>query len=235
MIFCELRNDVVPLDVRIGISGVRDLEREPCQREPGIPGAGADPESAGCVGRPVGVQPEARRSNRGLGARESQGPKAHVMALARAVVDRLLETDTRVSFSEFCFALERAARAISNTRRFTLWLRSRSAVPTSPASLVIFFPAGLVSGTMDVGFHHRRIDAHASTRHNSLFESDLNDPLMNLLEYLRPHRHAPAPGLGVRHLAAAYPGEVAVDEVGAHFTFELRVAPVADMLENQQS
>src|SRR5215472_7185439 len=89
---------------------------------------------------------------------------------------------------------------------------------------------------MDVGFHHCRIDAHASTRHNSLFESDFNDPLMNLLEYLRPHRHAPTPhGLGVRHLAAAYPCEVAVDEVGAHFTFEYCVAPVADMLENQQS
>jgi len=29
MIFCELLNDVVPLDVRIGISGARDLEREP--------------------------------------------------------------------------------------------------------------------------------------------------------------------------------------------------------------
>src|SRR5215471_12487126 len=89
---------------------------------------------------------------------------------------------------------------------------------------------------MDVGFHNGRIDAHASTRHNSLFESDFNDPLMNLLEYLRPHRHAPTPhGLGVRHLAAAYPCEVAVDEVGAHFTFEYCVAPVADMLENQQS
>src|SRR5262245_26285683 len=93
MIPCELRNDVVPLDVRIGIGGVRDLEREPCQRETGIPRAGADPESTDCVGRPVGVEPEARRPNRGLGAREFQGPKAHVMALARAVLDRLLETN----------------------------------------------------------------------------------------------------------------------------------------------
>jgi Integrase core domain len=69
-----------------------------------------------------------------------------------------------------------------------------------------------------------------------LVDSDFNDPLMNLLEYLRPHRHAPAPyGLGVRHLATAYPREVAMDEIGAHFTLEYCIAPVADMLENQQS
>jgi hypothetical protein len=105
----KLRNDVIPLDARIGICGVRDLEREPCQREPGIRGAGADPESAGCVGRPVGVQPEARRPNRGLGARESQGSKTHVMALARAVVDRLQETDILVS-SEQVGCAERCRR-----------------------------------------------------------------------------------------------------------------------------
>ena len=74
--------------------------------KPGIPGAGADPETAGCV---VGVQPEARRPNRGLGARESQGSKAHVMALARAVVDRLLETDILAS-SEQVECAERGRR-----------------------------------------------------------------------------------------------------------------------------
>jgi hypothetical protein len=35
--------------------------------------------------------------------------------------------------------LERAALAISNTRSFTLRLRSRSVVPTTPAIAVIFF------------------------------------------------------------------------------------------------
>jgi hypothetical protein len=85
----------------------------------------------------------------------------------------------------------------------------------------------------EVGFHNCRIDPHTSTRHNSLVDSDFDDPLMNLLEHLRPHRHAPAPyGLGVRHLATTYPREVAVDQVGAHFTLEDCIAPIADMLEN---
>ena len=52
-------------------------------------------------------------------------------------VSRLPEV--RLSLSWLCGPLARAARAISSMRSFTLRLRSRNFVPTSPAILVIFF------------------------------------------------------------------------------------------------
>jgi hypothetical protein len=61
-------------------------------------------------------------------------------------------------------------------------------------------------------------------------------PFVHLLDRLRPDRQSPpADRLGVRHLAAADAGEVAVDQVGAHFALEDLVAPVAHVLENEQA
>ena len=45
----------------------------------------------------------------------------------------------------------------------------------------------------------------------------------------------PPHGLGIRHLAAADPSEVAVDEIGTHLALEHLIAPVADVLEDEQS
>ena len=72
---------------------MRDLKREPRQRDAGILGARANPVDACCVVRTVGIQPETRFPHIGFGISEAQGPEANVMALARAVVDRLLKTD----------------------------------------------------------------------------------------------------------------------------------------------
>jgi hypothetical protein len=44
-----------------------------------------------------------------------------------------------VSFCRLCLALERAARAISSTRSFTVLRRSHNLAPASPAIVVIFF------------------------------------------------------------------------------------------------
>jgi hypothetical protein len=41
--------------------------------------------------------------------------------------------------------------------------------------------------------------------------------------------------LAFRHLRAADTGEVAVHQIGAHFAFQHVIAPVADVLENQQA
>ena len=58
---------------------------------------------------------------------------------------------------------------------------------------------------------------------------------MNLLDHLGPHRQAPtAHGLCIGRLAGADPGEVAVHQIGAHLALEHLVAPVADVLEDQQ-
>src|SRR6202022_1050150 len=54
------------------------------------------------------------------------------------LVDASNSRYARWSLSWLGLALERAARAVSSTRRFTLRLRSRSLAPTSPAIFVIF-------------------------------------------------------------------------------------------------
>ena len=46
---------------------------------------------------------------------------------------------------------------------------------------------------------------------------------------------ATAHGLGVGHLRPADPGEVAVHQIGAYLALEHAIAPVADVLEDQQA
>src|ERR1700687_277928 len=51
-----------------------------------------------------------------------------------------------------------------------------------------------------------------------------------------PHRHAPATdGLCVWHLGCTDTGEIAIHQIGADLALQYRVAPVADVLQNQQS
>src|SRR3974377_1922952 len=60
--------------------------------------------------------------------------------------------------------------------------------------------------------------------------------LVDLLDHLRPDGHAPsAHGLGIGHFGEADAGELAVDQVGAHFPLEHGVAPVARVFENEQA
>ena len=128
--------------------------------------------------------------------------------------------------------MARAIRAISNSRSFTLRLRSRSLVPTAPTISVIFFmvrvstrtpsPSKRTVGRMvDVALHHGGVDAHAPARNDAVVLRYFHHPIVDLPEHLRPDRQAPAPhGLGIRHLPAAHSGEVAVHEVGAHLAFQ---------------
>ena len=61
-------------------------------------------------------------------------------------------------------------------------------------------------------------------------------PGVNLFDHVSPQRHAPAPHrLGVGRLRAAHAGEVAVHQIGAHLALEHAIAPVADVLEDQQA
>jgi hypothetical protein len=94
---------------------------------------------------------------------------------------------------------------------------------------------GAVGWIVNVGFHDRRIHAHPPPRDHAFSESNFYDPLMNLLEHLRPERRAPAAHrLGIGHLASAHAGKVPVHQIGPHLPFKRLVAPVADMLEDQQ-
>ena len=59
---------------------------------------------------------------------------------------------------------------------------------------------------------------------------------MNLLEHLRPERQAPtAHGLGIRGLSTTHMGEVPVHQIGPDLTLQHLIAPVPDVLEDQQS
>ena len=84
---------------------------------------------------------------------------------------------------------------------------------------------------MNVGFDHGGVDAHAPAGRHPMLARDLHDPLVDLLDHLRPQRHPPfADGLGVGHLGAADAGEIAVHQIGAHLPFQHPVTPVAQVL-----
>jgi hypothetical protein len=89
---------------------------------------------------------------------------------------------------------------------------------------------------VDVGLDHRGIDAHPAPLGQPVFLGDLHHPLVNLADDLGPQGYAPAAhGLGVGRLRPADPGEVAVHQIGAHLALQHAIAPVADMLQDQQS
>ena len=93
-----------------------------------------------------------------------------------------------------------------------------------------------VGRIVDVGLYHRGIDAHLAPLDHALVLGDRHHALVDLRDRLRRQRRAPATHrLGIRHFAAAHPGEVAVDQIGAHLPFQGFIAPVADVLERQQA
>jgi hypothetical protein len=60
--------------------------------------------------------------------------------------------------------------------------------------------------------------------------------LVNLLDHLGRHCQAPTSHrLCIGHLAGADAGEVAVHQIGAHLALQHAIAPVADVLEDQQA
>ena len=77
-----------------------DLVREFGQAEAGVPRSSTDPEHAFAVRRSVCVEPEARRLYVRPVEVRAQRPEADVVPLARAVVDRLLETDVLAASEE---------------------------------------------------------------------------------------------------------------------------------------
>src|SRR6202040_1674979 len=70
-----------------------------------------------------------------------------------------------------------------------------------------------VGGVVNVGLDHRGVDAHPPAFRHPIVARDLHDPFMDLFDHRRPHGDAPtAHGLGVGHLGAAHPGEVAIHQ-----------------------
>jgi hypothetical protein len=89
---------------------------------------------------------------------------------------------------------------------------------------------------VDVGLHHRRIHPHSAPFHHPLVPREPYKSFVNLFDHFRPHRYSPAAhGLGIGRLGRAHAGEVAVYQVGAHFALQHAIAPVTDVLEDQQA
>src|ERR1035441_6390407 len=99
----------------------------------------------------------------------------------------------------------------------------------------VWFRRGLLLIVSPVRGHHRRSQAEtplidlfkfaspalsASLRHPLLLR-DLHHSVVNLPDRVRIHSQAPTSHrLGVRRLAAAHTGEVAINQVGPHFAFQ---------------
>ena len=89
---------------------------------------------------------------------------------------------------------------------------------------------------MDVGLHHRRIHAHSAPFRRPLVPCEPYKSFVNLFDHVRPYRHSPAAhGLGIGRLGGAHAGEVAVHQVGAYLALQHAIAPVTDVLEDQQA
>src|SRR5262249_32831896 len=93
-----------------------------------------------------------------------------------------------------------------------------------------------VGGIVNVGLDHGSVDAHLCPLAQALLPGNAHDSVVDLFDHLRPYRHAPfAHGLGIGHLGHPDVRELAVDEIGAHLPLEHGVAPVARVLENEQT
>src|ERR1019366_1022455 len=101
----------------------------------------------------------------------------------------------------------------------TISLENRFACPTTRIGRIV-----------DVGLHHGGVHAHSAPRRQSVGLGQLHEPLVNLLDHLGPHRHAPTSHrLCIRRLAGADAGEVAVHQIGAHLALQHAITPVADV------
>ena len=89
---------------------------------------------------------------------------------------------------------------------------------------------------MDVGLHHGGVHAHSAPFHRPLIPCKPYKSFVNLFDHVRPHRHSPAAhGLGIGRLGGAHAGKVAVHQISAHLALQHAIAPVSDVLEDQQA
>ena len=86
---------------------------------------------------------------------------------------------------------------------------------------------------MNIGFHHRRIQAQLAARDELAFLRQRHQTLMNLFDDVRPQRQPDlAQRLGVGHFLGPDAGEQAIGQVGAHLTLQGAVTS-ANVLEQQ--
>src|SRR5271169_534757 len=93
-----------------------------------------------------------------------------------------------------------------------------------------------VGRIVDIGFDDGRVDAHLAALDDLLLLRDCHDPFVEALNYFWSQGKCPLIHDGiVWNLTAADTGEGSVDQVGAHFALHHFIAPVANVLEQEQS
>jgi hypothetical protein len=89
---------------------------------------------------------------------------------------------------------------------------------------------------MDIALDHGGIDTHPASLHEVFAACDVHDPIMNLQDHRGAQSRPPtAHGFGVWHFLTADTSEVAIDQVGADLAFQVLVAPVSHVLQDQQA
>jgi hypothetical protein len=89
---------------------------------------------------------------------------------------------------------------------------------------------------VNIFFDYRRIDPHLAPFHNLLFLRHGHHPLVEVLDDLRFESQSPLiHDRVVRNFTAAHSREGALDQVGPHLALHHLIAPVADVLEQEQA
>ena len=92
-----------------------------------------------------------------------------------------------------------------------------------------------VGRIVDIGFDDGRVDAHLATLEDLLLLRDCDDPFVEVCNHLWSQRKCPFVHDGiVWNLTAADTGEGTVHQVGAYFALHHFIAPVPDVLKQEQ-
>jgi hypothetical protein len=89
---------------------------------------------------------------------------------------------------------------------------------------------------VNIGFNDGRVDAHLTPLDDLLLLRNCYDPFVDLLNHLWSQSKCPLVHDGiVWNLTATDTGERTVHQVGAYFALQHFIAPVTDVLEQEQS
>jgi hypothetical protein len=89
---------------------------------------------------------------------------------------------------------------------------------------------------MIVALNPRGVDPHFGPLHQLSRKRDLHHSVVYLFHYGGSEHDSPAArGFGISHLAGADTGEVAVHQTSPDFTLQNRIAPIANVLQDQQA
>jgi hypothetical protein len=89
---------------------------------------------------------------------------------------------------------------------------------------------------MDVAFYDRRVHPQLlPPRHSSLLRQ-FHHPSVQFLNNFRPDQLSqPGQGLGVWHFFIPDSGKCPIHQIGPHLSFQHVIAPVPDVLQQQQA